>query len=113
MSVAERLDRFQRRHPGAGFPLAVVYKFVDDQGSYLTAMITYYAFLSLFPLLLLLTSVLGFALRQAQQVSVTGWTWYSGELWIVGLALLVGVVTALVPAWRAHEVDIAGTLARG
>ena len=60
-----------------------------------------------------LTSVLGFALRQAQQVSVTGWTWYSGELWIVGLALLVGVATALVPAWRAHEVDIAGTLARG
>lgn len=60
----------------------------------------------------LLTSVLGFALRQAQQISVTGWTWYSGELWVVGLALLVGVATALVPAWRAHEVDIAGTLAR-
>jgi putative ABC transport system permease protein len=60
-----------------------------------------------------LTSVLGFALRQAQHISVTGWTWYSGELWIVGLALLVGVATALVPAWRAHEVDIAGTLARG
>lgn len=61
----------------------------------------------------LLTSVLGFALRQAQQISVTGWTWYSDELWVVGLALLVGVATALVPAWRAHEVDIAGTLARG
>lgn len=63
MDLAGRLDRFQRRHRGAGFPLAVVYKFVDDQGSYLTAMITYYAFLSVFPLLLLLTSVLGFALH--------------------------------------------------
>lgn len=63
MDVAGRLDRFQRKHPGAGFPLAVVYKFIDDQGNYLTAMITYYAFLSLFPLLLLLTSVLGFALN--------------------------------------------------
>jgi putative ABC transport system permease protein len=61
----------------------------------------------------ILTSMLGFALRQAQQISVTGWTWYSSELWIVGLALLVGVATALLPAWRAHEVDIAGTLARG
>lgn len=60
-----------------------------------------------------LTSMLGFALRQAQQISVTGWTWYASELWIVGLALLVGVATALLPAWRAHEVDIAGTLARG
>ena len=61
----------------------------------------------------ILTSMLGFALRQAQQISVTGWTWYSSELWIVGIALLVGVATALLPAWRAHEVDIAGTLARG
>jgi len=60
-----------------------------------------------------LASLLGFALRQAQQISISGWTWYSDELWVVGLALLVGVATALVPAWRAHEVDIAGTLARG
>jgi len=62
MSVTERLDGAQRRHPVLGFPLAVVYKFVDDQGSYLAALITYYGFLSLFPLLLLLTSVLGFVL---------------------------------------------------
>jgi len=61
----------------------------------------------------LLTSVLGFALRQAQQISVTGWTWYAAEVWIVALALIVGVLTALLPAWRAHEVDIAATLARG
>lgn len=45
-----------------GLPLAVVYKFVDDQGSYLAALITYYGFVSLFPLLLLLVTVLGFAL---------------------------------------------------
>src|SRR5215207_1835188 len=63
MNLAGRLDRFQRRHHAAGYPLAVIYKFVDDQGNYLTAMITYYAFLSLFPLLLLLTSILGFALH--------------------------------------------------
>src|SRR5262249_26329732 len=56
-------DRFQRRHSVVGYPLAVVYKFFDDQGPYLTAMITYYGFLSLFPLLLLLTSVLGFLLH--------------------------------------------------
>ncbi len=62
MSVTERLDGLQRRHPVLGFPLAVLYKFVDDQGSYLAALITYYGFLSLFPLLLLLTSVLGFVL---------------------------------------------------
>jgi membrane protein len=63
MGVAGRLDDFQQRHPAVGYPLAVVYKFFDDQGNYLTAMITYYAFLSLFPLLLLLISILGFALH--------------------------------------------------
>ena len=63
VTVTDRLDRFQRRHPVAGFPLAVVYKFIDDQGSYLAALITYYGFLSLFPLLLLLSTVLGFVLR--------------------------------------------------
>jgi YihY family inner membrane protein len=63
VSRADRVDAFQRRHRWLGLPLAVAYKFVDDQGSYLTAMITYYGFLSLFPLLLLLVSTLGFALH--------------------------------------------------
>lgn len=59
----ERLDRFQRRHPVLGFPIGVVYKFVDDQGVYLAVLITYYGFLSLFPLLLLLASITGFLLQ--------------------------------------------------
>ena len=59
MSLADRLDRLQRRHPVAGFPIAVVYKYVDDSGPYLAALITYYAFVSLFPLLLLMSTVLG------------------------------------------------------
>lgn len=53
------LDDFQRRHRAVGFVVAVIYKYVDEQGSYLAALITYYAFLSLFPALLLLTTVLG------------------------------------------------------
>lgn len=57
------LDGFQRRHRWLGFPVAVAYKFADDQGSYLTALITYYGFLSLFPLLLLLVTILGLALH--------------------------------------------------
>ena len=52
----------QRKHPWAGFPLAVVYKFFDDFGTYLAAMLTYYAFVSLFPLLLIASTILGFVL---------------------------------------------------
>ncbi|WP_236830912.1 YihY/virulence factor BrkB family protein [Blastococcus sp. KM273128] len=63
MAVAARLDAFQARHPAVGLPLAVVYKFVDDRGPHLAALITYYGFVSLFPLLLVLTSVLGFLLE--------------------------------------------------
>jgi YihY family inner membrane protein len=60
--MTERVDAFQRRHPVVGFPIGVIYKFGEDQGPYLAALITYYGFLSLFPLLLLLTSALGFVL---------------------------------------------------
>jgi YihY family inner membrane protein len=63
-----RLDRFQRRHHKAAFPLAVLYKYVDDFGGYLAALLTYYAFLSLFPLMLLASSILGLALRGDPQL---------------------------------------------
>jgi YihY family inner membrane protein len=56
-------DRFQRRHPVLGLPLAVLYKFFDDQSNYLAAIITYYAFVAIFPLLLLASSILGFVLQ--------------------------------------------------
>ena len=62
MGVVARLDTFQRRHTRLGLPLGVIYKFIDDQGGYLAALITYYSFVSLFPLLLLLVSVLGYTL---------------------------------------------------
>jgi membrane protein len=39
-----------------------VYKFVDDLGGYLAALITYYGFPSIFPLLLIFSTVLGFLL---------------------------------------------------
>jgi putative ABC transport system permease protein len=61
----------------------------------------------------LMTAVLGLALAQAQQVAVSGAVWVHEELWIVLLALGVGVVAALLPAWRAYRGDVATTLARG
>src|SRR5579859_7811033 len=63
MSRVARLDRFQRRHAWLGLPIAVIYKFFDERGPYLAALITYYSFVSLFPLLLLSFSVTGFVLQ--------------------------------------------------
>ena len=62
VGIVGRLDEFQRRHSRASFPLAVLYKYVDDGGGYLAALIAYYAFVSLFPLLLLLSTILGLVL---------------------------------------------------
>lgn len=62
MKALERLDGFQQRHRKLSVPIAVLLKYGDDQGGYLAALITYYGFLSLFPLLLLLSTVLNFVL---------------------------------------------------
>jgi len=61
--VIDAVDRGQQRVPVIGFPLAVFYKYLDDQGNYLAAIIAYYAFIAIFPLLLLGTSILGFILQ--------------------------------------------------
>jgi len=61
----------------------------------------------------LFTEALGLALKQAQQAAVTGWVWHAQELWLVALALAVGIAAALVPAWRAYRSDVAPVLAEG
>src|SRR3954468_20157254 len=62
-ALVDRVDDYQQRHPVLAFPLAVTYKFFDDQGNYLASIITYYAFIAIFPLLLLGSSILGFFLQ--------------------------------------------------
>jgi uncharacterized BrkB/YihY/UPF0761 family membrane protein len=51
-------DGLQRRHGVFGFPYAVIKKYSDDRAGRHAALITYYGFLALFPLLLLGVSVL-------------------------------------------------------
>ena len=67
MNVVARLTRWadtsQRRMPWLAFPLAVFKKYGDDQAGNLAAMMAYYAFLSIFPILLVFVTALGFALR--------------------------------------------------
>lgn len=54
-----KFDRFQQKRSLAGFIVAVVKKYGDDRAGYQAALLTYYAFLSLFPLLLILTTITG------------------------------------------------------
>lgn len=57
-SVIARLDRYQRGHAWISFIYAVVKKYLDDEAGHRAALLAYYGFLSIFPLLLVMTSVL-------------------------------------------------------
>jgi putative ABC transport system permease protein len=59
-----------------------------------------------------LTEVLGNWLHAAQRVYITGWTVVPGELALILAALVVGLVSALLPAVLAYRTDIAEVLAR-
>jgi len=61
--VKRRIDAFQQRHRPLAFAVGVQKKFGDDEGGNLCALLTYYGFVSLFPLLLVFFSVLGFVLE--------------------------------------------------
>ncbi len=106
-------DRFQQRHPAFAFPFAVVQKYNDDQGRNLAAAITYYGVFAVFPLLLVLTTVLGFVLRghphieqsivdsALGQFPVIGPDLRRGSLHGSGLVLGLGIAAAL---WSSMSV---------
>jgi membrane protein len=104
-----RLDRFQAARPWAAVPVAVAKKFGEDRAGNLAGLIAYYGFFSLFPLLLVLVTVLGFALSDdpelrrevldsaLAQFPVLGDQLQenTGELEGSTFALVTGVVSAL------------------
>lgn len=99
--LVDWVDAFQRRHPVVGFPLAVVYKYFDDQGPYLAAVVTYYAFIAIFPLLLIASSVLGFVLEGDEELQQQLLDTALSQFPIVGSQLgrpegLTGSTTAVV-----------------
>jgi YihY family inner membrane protein len=52
-------DRLQRTHRVLGFLFAVNKKYGDDRAGQLAALLTYYSFLTIFPLLLLFVTIVG------------------------------------------------------
>jgi YihY family inner membrane protein len=55
----QRIDRLQQRSSPLGLVYGVIKKFGDDQGGSLAALITFFGFTSMFPLLLLVVTLLG------------------------------------------------------
>ncbi len=57
MKLVRNIDGFQQKHRAAAFSFAVVKRYGEDAAGTQAALLTYYGFLSLFPLLLLLTTI--------------------------------------------------------
>lgn len=57
------LDRVQQQHSVLGFPVGVVKKFGDDQGGKHAALLAFYGFVSLFPLVLVFTTIMAYVLE--------------------------------------------------
>ncbi len=66
--VVRKADRFQQNHGVLGFPFAVLQKFGNDQAGSQAALIAYYGLFALFPLLLLFTTILGYALHDNEKL---------------------------------------------
>jgi YihY family inner membrane protein len=60
--LLRRFDGYQQRHAWLAVPIAVVRKFGDDQAGNQAALLAYYGFFSLFPLLLVFVTVVSFIL---------------------------------------------------
>src|SRR5439155_11322447 len=65
----DRVDRYQRGRRWLAFPLAVVKKFGDDKAGYLAALVAYYTFFSMFLLLIVFVTTLGFVLHGNKQLT--------------------------------------------
>ncbi len=66
--LVRRADKYQQRHRVLGFPFAVLQKFGNDQAGSKAALIAYYGLFAVFPLLMLFTTILGYALHNNDQL---------------------------------------------
>src|SRR4051794_16096653 len=113
-----RADGWQRRHALPAFAVALLRKYVDDGASRLATLVTYYAFVSVFPLLLAFTSILGFVLQGDESLQDEILDSALGRLPVIGaqlrnqvdpltgsgVALVIGLAVAL---WAGLGVTIA------
>jgi membrane protein len=104
-SRMEKFDRWQQQRSWTGLPMAVFKKFSEDQSTNMASTIAFWAFFSIFPLLLAFTTILAyvipsastkqnvlshvasfFPLLQTSQIGSLSGSWWT---------LLVGLATAL------------------
>ena len=120
-----KIDKTQQRFTPTAFVFGVVKKFGDDNGGVLVANLTYTAFTTLFPLLLVFTTILGLVaainpgFRQAatdavaNQVPIIGHT-LTTQVGQLKRASLIGLIIGLaVTIWGSMGLAQAGLYTMG
>jgi YihY family inner membrane protein len=111
-TIRDKLDSVQQRNRFLGFSYAVIWKYGDDKTGYLAALLTYYGFLALFPLLLVAVTVTTALSKHYPHLQVTiaqsiksyfpvigdQFSGHINALHETGIALLVGVLFTLYGA---------------
>src|SRR6478735_6113706 len=104
-----RIDEWQQRRRGTSLFVATILRYREDRGRQYGALLSYYGFISLFPLLLVLVTVLGIVLDDNadlrrrildtvyERIPVVGAQLRASttSLPSSGVALLVGVLVSL------------------
>ena len=103
------IDRFQQRHSLLGFPFGVVKKYGDDLGGRHAALLAHYGFLSLFPLLLVFVTVLGYILDGDPELQEQLIETLADQFPVAG-AQIEGSIRAIQGSGLALVVGVAGTL---
>jgi membrane protein len=86
-ALINAFDSYQQGHRWLGFPLAVVKKFNDDNAGNLAAVMAWNAMLAIFPLLLVLVTVLGIALHGNPHLQTKILNSALGEFPVIGTSL--------------------------
>lgn len=86
-----KLDAAQRRFLPAAFVIGVIKKFGDDNGGVLVTNLAFTAFLALFPLLLVLTTVLGLVASADETIRIDVINAVSGQIPLIGRTLTENV----------------------
>jgi membrane protein len=101
-------DRYQQSRKWLAIPMAVMRKFGNDQAGNLAALVAYYAFFSVFPLLLVFVTILGFVLQGNTNAQTAIENSVLGQFPVIGsqikvhalsgnaAALVIGVLTSLL-----------------
>jgi membrane protein len=105
-------DAYQQAHTWVGFPVAVAKKFKDDRAGYLAGLVAYYAFFSLFPLLLILVSILGFLLGESSDFRQRVIDSVVDQIPVIGV-LVSADIESIQGSGFALAVGLSGTLLLG